>query len=500
MRPGILRRVWTRLESSLRVRILIPTGVLFALVLAVMVVGAVQIHGSDAARHQREKAELFTQVVANGLTSMMLDHGPEGSELNEFLGIVASHRTEIHSINLVRPPGLVSHSSLEPLLGTRLADEPPFTGAPVAFESRAERGQYAVRRPILNQPSCAHCHGKDTPIVGWLEVRFDQDAIEMEKTRLAATLSATALPALFLLVFVTAWLLRREVIRPLHGLVSAMRRAGAGEVQVTADTGRPDELGVAARGFDATLRALREAQVEVESFYRERMLAADRFATVGELATGLAHEIKNPLAGLSGALEVLAEDLRGTAEQKDVIVEMQHQVARLTRIMESLLNFARPPQALMRSIDLNATLQNVLFLVQQQRSKAPIEIRSELSPALPVLQADSAQLEQVFLNLCLNGMQAIDKGGVLTVRSKATGSGVTVEVEDNGPGIPPDIRQSVFRPFFTTKRNGSGLGLAISARIVADHGGHIDFQCPEGGGTVFYVHLRGSGEAKEHVA
>ena len=500
MRPGIPRRVWTRLESSLRIRILIPTGVLFALVLTVMVVGAVQLHGSDAARHQREKAELFTQVVANGLTSLMLDHGPQGSELNEFLGIVASHRAEIHSISLVRSSGLVSHSSLEPLLGTELRDEPPFTGAPVAFESKSEPGQYAVRRPILNQPSCANCHGKETPIVGWLEVRFDQDAIDAEKTRLAATLSATALPALFLLVFVTAWLLRREVIGPLHGLVSAMKRAGAGEMSVTADTGRPDELGVAARGFDATLRALREAQVEVESFYRERMLQADRFATVGELATGLAHEIKNPLAGLSGALEVLAEDMRGTPEQKEVIVEMQHQVVRLARIMESLLNFARPPQPLMRPTDLNATLANVLFLVQQQRSKAPIEIRSELAPALPPLLADPAQLEQVFLNLCLNGVQAIDGGGVLTVRSKVTETGITVEVEDTGPGIPEHIRPSVFRPFFTTKRNGSGLGLAISARIVADHGGHIDFQCPEGGGTVFFVHLRGAGETKEQPA
>jgi len=499
MRPGILKKVWDRLDRSLRIRILIPTGVLFALVLAVMVVGAVQIHGSDAARHQREKAELFTQVVANGLTSLMLDHGPQGSELNEFLGIVASHRAEIHSISLVRSSGLVSHSSLAALLGTQLQNEPPFTSAPVAFEAKGERGRYAVRRPVLNQPACASCHGQDTPIVGWLEVRFAQDAIDAEKTRLAATLSATALPALFLLVFVTAWLLRREVIGPLHGLVAAMQRARAGELSVTADTGRPDELGVAARGFDATLRALREAQVEVESFYRERMLQADRFATVGELATGLAHEIKNPLAGLSGALEVLVEDLRGTPEQRDVIVEMQHQVARLTRIMESLLNFARPPQALMRPTDLNVTLENVLFLVQQQRSQAPIEIRSELSPGLPSVLADPAQLEQVFLNLCLNGIQAIAAGGVLTVRSKPTETGVTIEIQDSGPGIPEAIRPSVFRPFFTTKRNGSGLGLAISARIVADHGGHIDFQCPEGGGTVFFVHLRGTSEAKEHA-
>jgi two-component system NtrC family sensor kinase len=500
MRTGFLLLVWTRVIGSLRVRILIPTGVLFAATLVFMGVGAVQLHGADVARHQNEKAELFSQVVVNGLTSLMLDHGPQGSEINEFLSIVASHRADIHSISLLRAGGTVSHSSLASLIGTRMPDEPPFGGAVAVFDTRTDASVYAVRRPIEKQASCEHCHASDPPVVGWLEVRSSRAATTAAKKQLALILAATALPALFVLIAVTAWLLRREVIRPLHGLVGTMKKAEAGDLAVRADTGRPDELGVAARGFDATLTALRNAQVEVESFYRERMLQADRFATVGELATGLAHEIKNPLAGLSGALEVLADEMVGTTEQKDVISEMQHQVVRLTRIMESLLNFARPPQPLMRLTDLNATLQNVLFLVQQQRNKASIEIRTELAPDLPTMLVDPAQLEQVFLNLCLNGMQAIESGGVLTVRTRSTETGCTVEVEDTGPGIPPDIRPSVFRPFFTTKRNGSGLGLAISARIVADHGGHIDFQCPETGGTVFFVHLRGASEHKECAA
>ena len=500
MNTGFLHSAGRRLSSSLRVRILIPTGVLFAATLAIMGVGAVQLHGADVAHHQSEKAEMFTELVVNGLSSLMLDHGPQASEINEFLAIVASHRAEIHSISLLRSTGQVSHSSLASLIGTKMPDEPPFSGKVVSFEAAGDFARFAVRQPVVKQASCNSCHAADPPVVGWLEVRFSRQATIAAKKQLSLILIATALPALFVLVVVTAWLLRREVIGPLHGLVGAMKQAESGDLTVRADTGRPDELGVAARGFDATLTALRNAQVEVESFYRERMLQADRFATVGELATGLAHEIKNPLAGLSGALEVLADDLVGSPEQKDVISEMQHQVVRLTKIMESLLNFARPPQPLMRSTDLNATLQNVLFLVQQQRTKAAIEIRTDLAADLPPMMVDAAQLEQVFLNLCLNGLQAIEGGGVLTVRSRPTETGCTVEVEDTGPGIPPEIRPSVFRPFFTTKRNGSGLGLAISARIVSDHGGHIDFQCPQTGGTVFYVHLRSPMEPKERAA
>jgi C4-dicarboxylate-specific signal transduction histidine kinase len=104
--------------------------------------------------------------------------------------------------------------------------------------------------------------------------------------------------------------------------------------------------------------------------------------------------------------------------------------------------------------------------------------------------ADPAQLEQVFLNICLNACQAMDGRGKLGVRSFADEDRVTVEVEDSGPGIPAEVRAHIFKPFFTTKTEGNGLGLAISARIVADHGGHIGYRCPASGGTVFTVTLK----------
>jgi hypothetical protein len=282
-----------------------------------------------------------------------------------------------------------------------------------------------------------------------------------------------------------------------------MRRAESGDLTVRADEGRPDELGVAARGFDATLAALRRSQAELEAFYRERMVRADRFAAVGEVATGLAHEIKNPLAGLSGALELLAEDLSQNPRQADVVGEMRHQVARLTHTMESLLSFARPPKARMRATDINATLEKVLFLVRQQRRWASVEVVPELDPKLPPVLADPGQLEQVFLNVCLNACQAMDpRGGRLTVRSRLSEGRVAVDLEDTGPGIPEHVRPNLFKPFFTTNREGNGLGLAISARIVAEHGGHIGYRCPAGGGTVFTVTLQiaRAEPAERHVA
>jgi signal transduction histidine kinase len=177
---------------------------------------------------------------------------------------------------------------------------------------------------------------------------------------------------------------------------------------------------------------------------------------------------------------------------------MRHQVQRLATTMESLLSFARPPKTRLREADINATLEKVLFLIRQQQQvrSGVVGLQSLLDGSLPPVLADPGQLEQVFLNICLNACQAMDgRGGMLTVRSFASEGRVQVEIQDTGPGIPAESRSQVFKPFFTTKREGNGLGLAISARIVADHGGTIVYRCPPGGGTVFAVALQTAGAA-----
>jgi signal transduction histidine kinase len=510
---NVLRRIFSRLDSSLQARILLPTAFLFALTLAAMVAAAVKLYGADMERGRHERAEIFADLVATGVSNVMLSGQPQ--RVPEFLGALVAHGGELQGVSLIGPSGYVSISSDPRMLGTRpwpdleTASEPRIADAP-----GGDQTQFAVLQPIIRTQACARCHDVigaqrgdvATGLVGgWLDVRFSRTPVLHAQAQLAKTLTSTAAVALVCLLAIALWLLGREAVTPVQRLVAAMRRAEAGELTVRADEGRPDELGVAARGFDATLAALRRSQAELEAFYRERMVRADRFAAVGEIATGLAHEIKNPLAGLSGALELLSEDLASDARHLEVVTEMRHQVTRLANTMEGLLSFARPPKAKLRATDVKETLEKVLFLIRQQCRGGCVNVVSEVPQDLPDVLADPSQLEQVFLNLCLNGCQAMNAKdeGTLTVRSHAGEGNVVVEIQDTGPGIASDARAQVFKPFFTTKREGNGLGLAISARIVADHGGHIGYRCPPEGGTVFTVTLKQAlpgGRTAEHAA
>ena len=499
-----LREIWNRLDRSLRARIILPTAILFAVTLGAMVMSAVGFYASDMESGQHEKAELFAGMVANGVTNTMMQGKPE--QLPQVLAVVMGHRSEIESISVIKPNGEVQSSTRPGMVGTRPwgAHVGRFGSPTVVTAPEGNPAQYAVVHPIPNAPACATCHGTAQHFNGWLDLRFTRNNVIAQQAKLAHTLGLSAAAAFVCLMAIAWWLLGREAVVPLTRLVTSMKRAESGDLTVRADEGRADELGVAARGFDAMLTALRRSQTELEAFYRERMVRADRFAAVGELATGLAHEIKNPLAGLSGALELLAEDLAGSP-RAEVVSEMRHQVGRLANTMESLLSFARPPKARLRTTDVSATLEKVLFLVRQQRRAAAVKIVHEVEKAVPAVLADPNQLEQVFLNVCLNACQAMDGKGRLVIRTFEVEGRVTVEIEDDGPGIPADVRPHVFKPFFTTKREGNGLGLAISARIVAEHGGHIGYRCPPGGGTIFAVTLQRANpampeRATEHAA
>lgn len=280
------------------------------------------------------------------------------------------------------------------------------------------------------------------------------------------------------------------VQRPMVELQEKIARLGSGDLSVSVSfSRRNDEIGDLGRNFNHMVEQLRESRAEIERLHQTQMSRAEHLATLGELATGLAHEIRNPLAGIAGVIEIIGRDLPSTSPARSVVKDVRQEIGRINHIVSDLLQTARPHPPRVSKSDLNTTVEHAVMLGRQQALAKSIEITLHKDPALAEVEHDSDQIHQVLLNLLLNALQAIDGQGKITVTVKPQGEFATIEVADNGRGIAPDQLPNIFRPFYTTKGEGTGLGLSLARRIVEEHRGRIDVTSTVGEGTKFLVKL-----------
>jgi len=221
---------------------------------------------------------------------------------------------------------------------------------------------------------------------------------------------------------------------------------------------------------------------------QEQLLRSDRLATVGELAAGLAHELRNPLAGISGALHVLGSRLAPGDDQAALLADVQAQISRMNRTLTELLQHARPVTPARIAVEINGLLEQSLRFLP----RGDIRIVRRLGGSLPAVYVDPSLLHQAFLNILVNARQAMPQGGCLTLETRVPpnrGFAVEVRISDTGGGIVAEHLTRIFQPFFTTKAQGTGLGLAIAARVVEQHGGRITAESSVGHGTTFTIAL-----------
>ncbi len=240
--------------------------------------------------------------------------------------------------------------------------------------------------------------------------------------------------------------------------------------------------------LDESHRKLKE-QTDVLFQTEEQLRRADRLSALGELSAGMAHEIRNPLGSIKGAVEILKDDYRPDNAKYEFIQILLKETDRLNRIVQEFLSFARPKQPEFRQTDVNEAIESVLTLTAQEARKAGVKVEKRLDQSIGKRSLDGGLLKQAFLNLILNAVQAMPRGGVLTVESALKGSMIEVKIADTGVGISEENRKKLFSPFFTTKKNGTGLGLAITYRIVENHRGRIDVISEPGKGATFTVKI-----------
>lgn len=228
----------------------------------------------------------------------------------------------------------------------------------------------------------------------------------------------------------------------------------------------------------------------------EALQRTEQMKMVGELATGLAHEIKNPLAGIKASMEVLSNESTFSEEDKGVLLKVIEEIKRIETLLKELLDFARPSKSQFTDVEVNSVIDTVLVLLTQnkqlaQNNSKTINVIKGLDRYLPEIKADPMQLKQIFLNLILNAIDAMPEGGTLGIRTffDTATSSIQVEVSDTGKGIDSKMMDKVFQPFFTTKPKGTGLGLAITKRLIDEHKGCISVINGTGGGTTIRVGL-----------
>lgn len=515
---------------SLKFKFIAALVLLVSVVIALSTWWTLDVHRRHMLQATEDKVRALTEAIDRGIHVAMREG--RSQDVQQILE-AAGKDPDIEKIIIFDDRGRILRASHPELVGrvldrdrlSRYLEQPD-----LAVTGLQENGRLvqSVVKKIRNRPECFACHGNEAAVNGMLHVDMSFQQTQVQIADMERTAVWTMLITAGVLAAGGAVLMVRLVERPVARLMGEMAKVEGGELGARADLRTRDELGRLAESFNTMVEKLRAARAEIDGYHQERLARAESLATLGELAASLAHEIKNPLAGIAGAVQVIADELPEADSRKEIMREILSQVHRLDRTVRDLLAFARPGKPEISPCDIHQVLDRVLLLLAESPEAKDVRVVRAYNLGIPRLNADGKQMGQVFLNLILNAVQAMPGGGSVTIATRridggqlvelstsqlartqeagntdestnrqvdystsrlAEGGWVEVAVSDTGPGIPPHMLKDIFTPFVSTKRRGTGLGLSVSRRIVEDHGGWIAAESPAGSGATFRVCL-----------
>jgi hypothetical protein len=355
--------------------------------------------------------------------------------------------------------------------------------SPLVTAAPGEHATYADRQGV-------EVLGTSTSVPGYqwrliTEVPVSDALLELRELR-RVSLALTAVLAVVIIVLALA--IAGRVVAPVRRLVGATRRLASGDLGTRVRIVDRNEIGELGSAFNDMAAELARTSARVAEMHEQEIRRAGQLATVGELAAGVAHEIKNPIAGISGGIDLVMRYTREDSKLTLIVEEMRRQIARVHVAVSDLLAYARPAQLKLATADPNESVRRAVTLVRPTADRVGVNVEMGLA-TLPPVRADTEMLEQAVVNLIVNAVQACEQGGTVRVTTVPTATGIKIRVSDDGRGMAPEELESVFKPFYTTKHQGTGLGLSITRSIVHRHLGEVSVRSDPARGSTFTIAL-----------
>ncbi len=481
--------------NRLSLKVALPLALAVTLVTIAITLGGTSYRRDRAAALARERGRNLATITLDTIQSVTpAGHRPN---LQPFLEELARN-PDVAAVRVLSPAWKVTRSARNQDIGRDMSGELKKAPDP---DPGTERNLMVDRQmmthlveAIANAPRCHSCHGTE-PLLGYLDLELGvANRAELSLWRVLGTVTgAIQLLALLVLAGIVTTVL---VTRPVRRLALAMERVREGDLDVRLAPVGTREIDVVIAGFNNMTERLREAARREEEARRLQMARAEQLATVGEMAAGLAHEIRNPVAGVKAAVEVLASQLPSDDPKRSILRESAGELNRVDEVIKSLLNFARPRPPEPKTADLNQLVREAAMLTSPQAAVEHVEILFEPRESVPPIWVDPAMLRQVLVNLILNAVQAMAgcEAGSIVVSTDVCDGQVLCRVRDSGAGVTSADAEAIFKPFVTSKPRGTGLGLSISRRLIGLHGGRLWLENPGQPGACFVFSVPAAAE------
>ncbi len=323
-------------------------------------------------------------------------------------------------------------------------------------------------------------------IIGHLRLCITKEFIVAVLDRLKEKIYLLGTAIMFFGIIFGLWL-ARKVLRPILVINKGVKEIGEGKLGHKIPEEGIGEVKELAESFNSMSSELKELVDAIKSA-QEKLVRTEKLYAIGEFSAGVAHEIRNPLT----SIKLLVQTIRNTGESfsnNDIDI-IDKEINRINRIIKSFLAFAKPQKVEMKHVNIKEVLEDVLTITRPKMRHSGIQLVQNIPLEMPIIYGDYDALKQVFMNLILNSLQAMDGDrGTLNVEAIPDNNSLSVIIRDNGEGISENNLKSIFDPFFTTKTDGTGMGLALTHNIVDEHSGNIDIQSSPGKGTTVIVEL-----------